>query len=921
MQFFRLVLYPKTAVGANKDIQGMDMMKDLLKKHFGYDTFRPLQEEIVESVLRRQDTLVIMPTGGGKSLCYQLPALSLDGLTLVVSPLIALMKDQVDALKANGIAAEFINSALTYAEIGRVQRQAQQGNLKILYLAPERLTLPDFKEFLSALNVSMVAVDEAHCISEWGHDFRPDYRMLGDLRRAMPDVPFIALTATATERVRQDIVSQLDLNHPQQFIASFDRPNLRYDVRPKQRAFGQLARLLQERKDESTIIYCFSRKDTEELADRLRGEGVNALPYHAGMGSETRRRNQERFIRDEVDVIAATIAFGMGIDKPDVRLVVHQELPKSMEAYYQQTGRAGRDGLPSDCVLFYSYGDKIKQDFFIDRIEDATEKRSAQQKLAQVIEYCSLRTCRRKYLLDYFGEGSPTAEYADNCGNCDVCLAEREDFDATIIAQKILSAVIRTGERFGAGYIAQVLRGSKAERVLRLGHDKLSVYGIVNDHSDGEIREICGLLLDKGLLCKTSEEYATFGVSKEGRAFLKNRERLVLHRLKKGEAEGESAGDSEPSRRMIEYDRALFEKLRALRRRIASENAVPPYVVFGDATLQRMASYIPQSRESLLRISGVGEVKLEQYGDDFLSVICDHARENGLPERPIGQQRRRTNPRASRDRPTHSDGINLLIQAVNPTIVANDTSRQNLQERIEDGTLKGSDAEVLKKRYGLEDGKQRTLQEVGDELGISRERVRQIEKRAIRRLRGARCTPILDKPEELTELRGSTYEQTKILLAQGLSLEEVARRRGLVIGTIMGHIERLIQEGEVLDLSPYLPTTQRMEQIRQALYNAEDERLSPVKEELGDEYSYGELRIARAFMRQQATQDADASKSYSVEGVRQQYSSAYEKWTEEEDSELKRLRDTGLSVSELAERFGRIQGAIRSRLRKLLTDD
>jgi ATP-dependent DNA helicase RecQ len=617
-------------------------VKDLLKKRFGYDDFRPLQEEVIDSVLQQRDTLVIMPTGGGKSLCYQLPALWFEGLTLVISPLIALMKDQVDSLKANGIAAEFINSSLTYAEIMRVQTQARQGSLKILYLAPERLTLPDFRKFLSALNVSLVAVDEAHCISEWGHDFRPDYRTLGDLRRRMPAAPFIALTATATERVRADILTQLGLKQPQQFIASFDRPNLRYEVRPKERAFDQLVQLLNKRKGESAIIYCFSRKDTEELSDSLRGAGFKALPYHAGMDADKRRRNQERFIRDEVDVIAATIAFGMGIDKPDVRLVVHRELPKTLEAYYQQTGRAGRDGLPSDCVLFYSYGDKIKQDFFIDRIEDATEKRGAQEKLAQVIEFCTLRTCRRRYLLDYFGEDSlpsssnlsgPSGEDAGNCGGCDVCLADMEDFDATIIAQKILSAVIRTGERFGAGYIAQVLRGSKAERVLRLGHDSLSVYGIVQDHSDGEIREICGLLLDNSLLCKTSEEYATLGVTAEGRRFLNGRESLTLSRRKKQEPERERMSSSNRARQSLDYDRELFEELRALRRRIATDAGVPPYIVFGDATLQQMAYYIPQSEDSLSRISGVGAVKLQRYGEEFLGVICEYARGHRLSDR------------------------------------------------------------------------------------------------------------------------------------------------------------------------------------------------------------------------------------------------------------------------------------------------
>ena len=626
-------------------------MKDLLKEYFGYDEFRPLQEDIIGSVLDGRDTLVIMPTGGGKSLCYQLPALRMDGLTLVVSPLIALMKDQVDALKANGISAEFINSALTYAEISRVQAQARQGGLKILYLAPERLALPDFMGWLSTLKVSLVAVDEAHCISEWGHDFRPDYRTLGGLRRGMPDTPFIALTATATERVRGDIVSQLGLNRHQEFIASFDRPNLRYEVRPKQRAFDQLVELLRERKGESAIIYCFARKDTEELADSLRETGIDALAYHAGMEAETRRRNQERFIRDEVDVIAATIAFGMGIDKPDVRLVVHQELPKTVEAYYQQTGRAGRDGLPSDCVLFYSYGDKIKQDFFINQITDDAEKQGAQEKLGQVIEFCTLRTCRRRYLLDYFGEdslASPVALFAPsgsssddegNCGGCDVCLADMEDFDATIIAQKILSAVVRTGERFGAGYISQVLRGSKAERVLRLGHDKLSVYGIVDDYSDKEIKDIAAMLLGKGLLYKTSSEYATLGVTAEGRRFLNERDTLTLSRRKKEERPARGSRSSRGGARdALDYDSGLFEKLRALRRRIASEKRVPPYVVFGDATLQQMAYYIPQSEDSLSRISGVGAVKLGQYGDAFLGVIREYAGERGLADRFSGSR-------------------------------------------------------------------------------------------------------------------------------------------------------------------------------------------------------------------------------------------------------------------------------------------
>ncbi len=764
-----------------------------------------MQEEIIGSVLQKRDTLVIMPTGGGKSLCYQLPALKFDGITLVVSPLIALMKDQVDALKANGIAAEFINSTLTFAEIRRVQEWAYSGNLKILYLAPERLALPDFQAFLSGLNVSLVAVDEAHCISEWGHDFRPDYRMLGDLRRNMPDVPFIALTATATERVRRDIVSQLGLRANQEYIASFDRPNLRYDVRPKRQAFAQLTDLLRERKGESAIIYCFSRNDTEELADNLRRQGFNALPYHAGMDADVRRVNQERFIRDEVNIIAATIAFGMGIDKPDVRLVVHQELPKTLEAYYQQTGRAGRDGLQSDCVLFYSYGDKIKQDFFIEQIRDAAEQRNTQQKLAQVIEYCQLNTCRRRFLLDYFGEAMDAS--AGDCGGCDVCIAEREDFDATIIAQKIMSAVIRTGERFGAGYISLVLRGSKAERVIRLGHDKLSVYGIVNDYADGDIREICSMLLDTGMLCNTSTEYATLGVTAEGREFLKTRNELTLSRRKK-QAAATCSGTARVQKGAAEYDTALFERLRALRRRIASESAVPPYVVFGDATLQQMASRIPQDLNAMSRISGVGAVKLQRYGDEFLSEILGYAQEHNITAK-------------------EPDDLSA------PSSFAN--VRRPHPNAYEPWTSDDDQRLLLRYRRG------KTIAELaelfGRKTGAIRSRLKKLDAEGV--------ANISDEGNVQTNTK-TTYEATLHLLSSGLSVAEVARRRSLTTNTIVSHIEMLVQQGEPLDLAPHLPKSSRTANICDAFDTIGYGRLTPVKQMLGDDFSYEEIRIVRA---------------------------------------------------------------------------
>ncbi len=729
---------------------------DLLKQHFGYDEFRPLQAEVVASVLERRDTLVLMPTGGGKSLCYQLPALRFDGLTLVVSPLIALMKDQVDTLKANGIAAEFINSSLTYPELNRVRTRVQRNAVKILYVAPERLALSGFRDFLAGLQVSLIAVDEAHCISMWGHEFRPDYRNLVDLRRLLPGVPFIALTATATEQVRRDVAEQLELARPQEFIASFNRANLTYSVRPKRNSVDALADLLDEYRGESCIVYCFSRKSTQDLATALGERGLSALPYHAGLDTPVRSETQEKFIRDVVPIIVATIAFGMGIDKPDVRLVVHYDLPKSLEGYYQETGRAGRDGLPSECALFYSYGDKVKQDFFIDQIENAAERRNAQDKLARVIEFCDLQTCRRKYLLTYFGEDWPQ----DNCGGCDVCLTPREEFDATLIAQKILSAVVRTGERFGIAHISQVLRGANTKRIRELRHNELSVYGIADDLSDGEIKEVAGLLQAKGLLRKDS--YASLSLTPVGRAFLKNRENLTLTRAKRAEpaprttpdpALGWRRRDAPPSianeQADLAVDAALFEKLRTLRRGLAEERNVPPYVIFGDVTLRQMAAYLPQSRDSLSHISGVGAAKLEQWGEAFLEIIRSHAGEQGLAERPVPGARRGREQQGSK---------------------------------------------------------------------VSR--------------------------------KGSTHLATKQLLEQGRSITEVAAERGLSVRTVVGHVEKLVDNGEDLDLGPLLPASDRLETIQQAIDRSGALALAPVKAMLGKDYTYEEIRLVRAFMRQ-----------------------------------------------------------------------
>ena len=600
----------------------------ILKETFGYDTFRPLQNEVIENVLARKDTLTVMPTGGGKSLCYQIPSLLFGGLTVVVSPLISLMKDQVEQLRAYGVPSLFINSTLSPQEYQENMEYVCNGEVKLLYVAPETLLAGRILSLLDSVQLDCITIDEAHCISEWGHDFRPEYRQIVEVRKRFPKAVCLALTATATSRVRQDIRATLKFSTTNEFIASFNRENLYIEVVRKGDAYRQTIDMLERYKDQSGIIYCFSRRQVDELSAYLKMRGYPVRPYHAGLEDSERRANQEAFIRDDAQIIVATIAFGMGINKPNVRFVIHFDLPKSIEGYYQEIGRAGRDGLPAHCTLLYSYSDVAKQNYFIDQ-KSGNEKRIAIQHLDAIVRYAEdEQICRRKPLLNYFGESYEV----DNCSNCDNCTSAPTPLtDITIYAQKFLSCVKRADEKFGAGHIADILLGSKNEKVLHWEHEKLSTYGIGTELTRKQWMHIARQLLSMGYI-KQEGEFHTLSLTAKAMESLKKRETIfgVMQEAERVQKKGKKKAE-------VEYNHALFALLRQKRKEMADEAGVPPYIIFSDRTLTEMAAYYPQSSKSLLNIAGVGQVKLEKYGDAFLDVLKLYCEKHGLEEIPHPQ--------------------------------------------------------------------------------------------------------------------------------------------------------------------------------------------------------------------------------------------------------------------------------------------
>jgi ATP-dependent DNA helicase RecQ len=713
--------------------------REILKHRFGFDSFRMNQEAAISTILAGRDCVVLMPTGGGKSICYQIPALLFDGITIVISPLIALMKDQVDALRANGIDAAFLNSTQTAAEQNDVFRDIRSGKLKLLYVAPERLLQSDdrFIDFLRGINVSLFAIDEAHCISSWGHDFRPEYLQLATLKRRFPQIPLVALTATADKLVRKDIIEKLNIVDAERLISSFNRPNIFYAVEPKRNSYGQLLDFLDKRKDESGIIYCLSRNSVDSLAADLRDEGYSALAYHAGLDKQTRDRHQESFLRDETKIIVATIAFGMGIDKSNVRFVVHMDLPKNVESYYQETGRAGRDGLRSDALLFFSWGDVIKLKKFAEVEGNANQSEIMLNKLNLMGKFGELKTCRRKFLLEYFSE-----EFTEDCGTCDNCTTVVERFDGTVIAQKALSAVYRTGQRFGLGYLIDFLRGSQSEKI-RDEHKNIKTYGIGADISKDDWFDYFKDLIAQGYLAQSEGQYPTLVLTEKSDAVLRQNEAVQLVKLKVKEAKKPKlvSDISHP------YVHGLFEQLRVLRTKFANQENLPAYIIFSDATLVEMATYLPQTSDELRRISGVGDLKFDKYGAAFLTEIVAYCTTHKLASRID----LKSNGRAPRKRTTRSAG--------------------------------GSD----------------------------------------------------------------TYTQSLELFRQGKTIPEIARERNLTENTVQNHLARFITTGEIT-LDELVPP-HKVDPIRAAVtkFNSSG-MLSPIKEYLGDDYTYGEIKAVIASM-------------------------------------------------------------------------
>lgn len=811
---------------------------EILKEYFGYDQFRPLQLEIIENVtLHKHDTLVLMPTGGGKSLCYQVPAMMSDGICIVISPLIALMKDQVEALRQNGVNAAFMNSTQLLTEQRYIEQQCLAGSIKLLYVSPEKLQNEAFKVLLWQLNVTLFAIDEAHCISFWGHDFRPEYTQLAMLKERFPNVPIIALTATADELTRQDIQNQLGLRHADTFISSFDRPNLFLEVRPGQDRIKHIVSFLMMRPNESGIIYCLSRKSTEQLAEKLNAKGFKAAAYHAKLSHSERSNIQEAFIKDDIPIICATIAFGMGIDKPNVRFVIHYNLPKNIESYYQEIGRAGRDGLPSRTILFYSFADVIMQREMLNE-EESSIKELKLAKLERLQQFAEAKLCRRRILLNYFNE------HADRpCGKCDICQSPSQMIDGTLIAQKALSAVVRTNEKEAIGTIIDVLRGYRNTKIIENKYDQLKTYGIGRDLKTNEWSDYIIQLINLGYLHIAYNRNNALTLTPRSRAVLFNGEQVQLVKIIPREKTASPVEIAQPiESTTLSYNKNLFDYLRQLRKGMADEQGVPPYVIFPDTTLREMATFLPKNESQMLNITGVGARKMAFYGNTFLEGIAHFLAQT--PDDANNKDNDQSNENKSDNNEIET------YQYAKPEKQRDKAARlkQMFKEELITWRQKAADYYKQSPHILMTDN---ALNDIAEAMPITTIQVAKIWTAPNEKI----CQSLIAKgihflTEDANSLKNKTREITYAYLSQALSPEQIAEKRQLGISTIYGHLIDLYEqrhtEGYNLDLHQYI-SQHELQQINIALKNTPaDAGMKGVLEALGGEpYNYSKIRMAQ----------------------------------------------------------------------------
>lgn len=793
----------------------------LLKEYFGFDNFRPLQAEIIETIAtKRQDVLVLMPTGGGKSVCYQIPALMHTGLCVVISPLIALMRDQVNALKLNGINAAFLNSTQNSNEQYQIEEECYNNNIQLLYVSPEKLQTDSFRSFLSHIQINLFAIDEAHCISFWGHDFRPEYKQLTYLKQAFPNIPIIALTATADKLTRQDILTQLNLHKPKVFLSSFDRPNIFLTVEPAQDRVGKIVKFLSDHRDEAGIIYCLSRKGTEGLAEKLRNKGFKAAAYHAGLSHEERSKVQDDFLKDRTLIVCATVAFGMGIDKSNVRYVIHYNLPKNIESYYQEIGRAGRDGSPANALLFYTYSDVLMQREMLEE-EESSIKEVKLAKLERLQQFAESHLCRRRILLAYFNEN-----YNENCGHCDVCRSPRQTFNATIEAQKVLSAIARTNQNEPTSVIVDILRGYNSSKIAANNYHTLKTFGAGKEHKPIEWSNYIAQLISLGYVEIAYDHNNALTLSPQSKAVLSNSEQVNLIKSTPYEKIPAIAAPPAAAFDLSTFNKALFDELRKTRLALAEELSLPAYLIFSDNTLRLMATYMPKTESQMLDISGVGSRKMESYGHAFLAAIRNFLANDEQQNENTTAQAAITNPTPLKA-PTTAQYRAILKQKLIELRVELSKQMQCMPIRV----FTDTELDRITTAIPVTDNEVQTIAPK-----ISKQTAQAIEQTV---------KHFLTKEGAL--MKQVSAKITYAFLQLGLNAEQIAEKRFITVNTIVGHVADLYLNNYDVDFEPFISPNE----LNDILHTLEDVGIEngskPVFDALEGKYNYGKIRLAIAY--------------------------------------------------------------------------